>query len=207
MSIFSFLCCSVYSTEEHIDWMSKLENRILWEKFLSGDDKAYVYIYEKYVQSLFAFGLQYISDREVLKDCIQDVFIKIYKNRKSLNSTDNIKLYLFIALKNHLLNTLKKDKNMHVWIDSVHPDSFFDPDSEDIYIEREEKEMQSREIDRMMEVLSPKQQKVMHYRYIECLSISEIQELMGVNYQSVVNLLQRSMIKLRNSFPEKKDPK
>lgn len=183
--------------------MSKLENRLLWEKFLSGDDKAYAYIYEKYVQSLFAFGLQYVSDREMLKDCIQEVFIKIYRNRKNLAVTDNIKLYLFVALKNCVLNSLKKDNKMHVWIDSVHPDSFSDNDIEDLYIEKEEQEIQTREVDRMMEMLSPKQKKVMHYRYVECLSITEIQELMGINYQSVVNLIQRSILKLRKNYSEK----
>ena len=183
--------------------MSNIEERLLWEKFLSGDDRAYAYIYEKHVQSLFAFGLQYSLDRELVKDCIQDVFIKIYKNRNNLNSTDNIKLYLFIALKNSLLNILKKDQNISQWIDSIDPNNVYERDVENIYIENETDEERQKKVMRMMDILTPRQQKAIHFRFVECMSITEIQELMGMNYQSVQNLIQRALIKIRKNFPEK----
>lgn len=180
--------------------MPKIEDQLLWETFLSGNDQAYAYIYEKYVQDLFIFGRQYSVDRELVKDCIQDVFIKIYKNRAKLTSINNVKLYLFISLKNNILSELKKSPNWTEWIDNIHPDVFMEDTPENLYIAKEDDEIQSEQINKMIEELSPRQQKVIHYRFVECLSIPEIQELMGINYQSVVNLLQRSIIKIRKSF-------
>lgn len=180
--------------------MSHIEDRLLWEKFQTGDNGTYAYIYEKYIRDLFFFGKQFSSDRELIKDCIQDVFIKIYKNRKNLGAVNNIKVYLFISLKNSLLNELKKDQNWIEWIDNIHPDIFCERDIEDSYIENEERALQSAQLNKVIKDLTPKQRKVIYYRFVQCLSIPEIQELMGINYQSVTNLIHRSISKIKKNI-------
>lgn len=86
------------------------EESLLWKRFLSGDNEAYTCIYKRYVQVLFSSALQYTMDKELIKDCIQDVFEKLYKNRHKIKSTDNVKAYLFVILKNSLINALQKEK-------------------------------------------------------------------------------------------------
>ena len=83
-----------------------LSDSLLWKRFLEGDSSAYSQIYNQTVQELFRYGLLYTSDRELVKDCIHDVFVKIYTNRAKLTPTDNIIAYLMVALKNTLFNAL-----------------------------------------------------------------------------------------------------
>ena len=85
-----------------------LSDSLLWKRFLEGDSSAYTQIYNRTVQDLFRFGLLYTSDKELIKDCIHDVFVKIHMNRAKLAPTDNIAAYLTVALKNTLFNALKK---------------------------------------------------------------------------------------------------
>lgn len=85
-----------------------LSDSLLWKRFLEGDSSAYTQIYNRTVQDLFRFGLLYTSDKELIKDCIHDVFVKIHVNRAKLAPTDNIAAYLTVALKNTLFNALKK---------------------------------------------------------------------------------------------------
>ena len=80
--------------------MDEKDDRLLWSNFLSENDDAYEYIYQKHIQHLFLYGLTFTKDTEFLKDCIQDVFTRIYQNRRHLGQTDNIRLYLLTALKN-----------------------------------------------------------------------------------------------------------
>ncbi|MDR1883555.1 MAG: sigma-70 family RNA polymerase sigma factor, partial [Prevotella sp.] len=94
------------------------DESLLWNSFLSGDSDAGSQIYRQYVQILFKYGLQFTSDRELVKDCIQDLFEKIHKNRNRLVQTGNIKLYLFIILKNGLINALKR-KRRHVEVSGL----------------------------------------------------------------------------------------
>lgn len=50
-------------------------------------------------------------------------------------------------------------------------------------------------IKRMMKILTPRQREVIYYRFIEELSYDDICQIMGLNYQSAYNLLQRSLQK------------
>ena len=57
------------------------ESYIKWKLFLEGNDEAYSWLYTHHIQLLYQYGLQITPDTEVIKDCIQDVFIRIYKNK------------------------------------------------------------------------------------------------------------------------------
>lgn len=176
-------------------------DQIIWENFLCGDDEAYTYIYREYSQALYAYGMHFTSDKGLVEDCIQDVFIKIFQNRRHLQSTDNIKLYLFIALKNKLFNIFRKDIK-YSQIDSLEPVFAAEYTIEDEIIENEREQFLNEKMIRMLEVLSPRQKEIIYYRFVEGLSYEEICQIMDMNYQSTQNLIQRSLKKLRTTFSQ-----
>ena len=176
-------------------------DQIIWENFLGGDDEAYTYIYREYSQALYAYGMHFTSDKGLVEDCIQDVFIKIFQNRRHLQSTDNIKLYLFIALKNKLFNIFRKDIK-YSQIDSLEPVFAAEYTIEDEIIENEREQFLNEKMIRMLEVLSPRQKEIIYYRFVEGLSYEEICQIMDMNYQSTQNLIQRSLKKLRTTFSQ-----
>lgn len=177
----------------------KNSDQMIWESFLCGDDEAYTYIYRQYSQALYAYGMHFTSDKGLVEDCIQDVFIKIFQNRKHLQSTDNIKLYLFIALKNKLFNVFRKDIKYYQ-IDSLEPVFTAEYTIEDEIIENEKEQFLNDKMIRMLDVLSPRQKEIIFYRFVEGLSYEEICKIMDMNYQSTQNLIQRSLKKLRTTF-------
>ncbi len=176
-------------------------DQIIWENFLCGDDEAYTYIYREYSQALYAYGMHFTSDKGLVEDCIQDVFIKIFQNRRHLQSTDNIKLYLFIALKNKLFNIFRKDIK-YSQIDSLEPVFAAEYTIEDEIIENEREQFLNEKMIRMLEVLSPRQKEIIYYRFVKGLSYEEICQIMDMNYQSTQNLIQRSLKKLRTTFSQ-----
>ena len=176
-------------------------DQIIWENFLCGDDEAYTYIYREYSQALYAYGMHFTSDKGLVEDCIQDVFIKIFQNRRHLQSTDNIKLYLFIALKNKLFNIFRKDIK-YSQIDSLEPVFAAEYTIEDEIIENEREQFRHEKMIPMLEVLSPRQKEIIYYRFVEGLSYEEICQIMDMNYQSTQNLIQRSLKKLRTTFSQ-----
>lgn len=175
---------------------------LLWSNFLSGDDRAYSYIYNQYVQILFKYGLQFTTDRELVKDCVQDVFEKIHKNRNKLGQTDNIKLYLFVILKNNLLNVLKREGRIQT-IESIEDTSDDTLDNvESQLIQKEEDSITEKKIKFILSLLTPKQKEVMYYRFVESMSINDIAIIMNMNYQSILNLIQRSIKKVRKNIAD-----
>ncbi len=183
--------------------MKKEEDFALWNQFLEGDEKAYLYIYKLYAQDMYSYGMLFTTNSELVKDCLHDVFIKIHRNRKKLSQVDNIRLYLLKAMKNYLFDVFDKKKELF-HNDTIEP--VFSPEYtiEDKIIRQEELHYQSRKIRQMLESLTPRQKEVLYYRYMKNLTYDEIGEIMQMNYQSILNLIQRSIQKLRETFAESK---
>ncbi|MDR1746763.1 MAG: sigma-70 family RNA polymerase sigma factor [Tannerella sp.] len=179
-----------------------MDDSLLWDQFLAGNDDAYTLIYKRYSDKLFAFGLHFSPDRELVKDCIQDVFVKIFANRKRLKPTDNILLYLYIALKNRFYNLFQKE-NERYYIDTIEPVFTVEYSVEDEYIEREDEKETKSKIKYILELMTPRQKEVMYYRYVEGMDMKAICEITKMNYQSVQNLIQRAIRRVREVYEKK----
>ncbi|WP_205945923.1 RNA polymerase sigma factor [Pedobacter hiemivivus] len=178
--------------------LHELPDSILWNKFLMGDDEAYAQVYKQHFQKLFIYGLFYSSDRDVVKDCIQDVFVKIYNKRRGVSSTDNIFLYLAVAVKNSIINAVKKHNRKVQYLEAVDEQSWEDEKTpESLYIDRETQTQNHLTLDLLLSQLTDRQRGIISSRFLKGMSISEISEEQGVNYQSVSNIIQRSLIKIK----------
>ena len=162
-----------YQEEFEKDDMTKI-----WRQFIAGDDRSYACIYQTYIQILYRYGLCFTSDEDLIKDCIQDLFVYLYANRTRLDKDCNVKVYLLISLKNNLCKHLVRN-------------SHFGSIAEDYPFLSELS---------VLAVLPPRQREILYYRYIQELPMEEICRLMALNYQSAQNLIQRSLKKLRETY-------
>lgn len=177
---------------------SKSEN-ILWKSFRNGDNDSFELIYKNYADILFRYGIQFTSNESLVKDAIHDVYVKLYNDRLRLKTEVNIKFYLFTCLKNHLYNLLKRE----LFFDKVDLEEgeYLDPCAEEqVTVTLNQKELQHT-VRKVLSMLTDRQREIIYYRYMEELSIEEIAILMDMNYQSVQNSIQRSIKKIRESFP------
>ena len=95
--------------------MQEDESKIKWSQFLAGDNEAYCWIYKVLHTNAVPLRTQlYLPIRNFIKDCIQDVFTGLYKNRKQLITPKNIKVYLLVSLKNSLINALYRERPLHI---------------------------------------------------------------------------------------------
>ena len=176
-----------------------VSENILWMSFKNGDDRSFELIYRKYADALFRYGIQFTSNESLVKDAIHDVYVKLYNDRQHLKTEVNIKFYLFTCLKNHLYNLLKRE----LFFDKVDIEEYeyLDPGAdEQVTLTLNQSELQET-VRKVLGMLTDRQREIIYYRYIEELSIEEIAVLMDMNYQSVQNSIQRSIKKIRESFP------
>lgn len=168
-----------------------------WDEFLQGDQDAYSWIYEMYVQPLYSYGLHFTMDQELVKDCIQEVFTKIYRDRKTMLSPDSVKIYLLISLKNCLFNALNRQLR---YTDLESLPFLMSETVEDEFLSVEAQKLQKEEVDNILSILTPRQKEIMYYRFVEEMDFDQICEIMDLNYQSAHNLIQRSLKKVRDSY-------
>jgi RNA polymerase sigma factor (sigma-70 family) len=178
----------------------KSSETAIWEKFIKENDReAYEYIYKKYVQPLFFYFLRFTTDRELIRDCIQDVFVKLYHHRSNLLLNDGIHYYLFTSLKNTLLNHFR-DQKTQVAIEDCEPYLVSERTVEENFVEDETDSLRKAKVDTILGLLPARQRDAMRYRYIEEKKIEEIAKMMNMNRQSVSNLLQRAIQKIKTEY-------
>lgn len=170
----------------------------LWLKFLSGDKKAFGLIYKMYVKDLYQFGARITQNREQLQDTLQELFVSLWQNRNHLPPVKKVKSYLITCFRNKLYRSITSSQKTSVF--SIED---FLQQTDVMQIEDDtQKEILSRELQRKITLLSQRQKEVVHLRYYQNLSLPEIAEVMNMKYQSVANLLQRSIEKLRCIWEE-----
>ncbi len=169
----------------------------LLASFQAGNLAAFSELYDLHINILFNYGLKLTIDKELLKDCIHDVFVKLYVKREELGPIDNLKSYLFISLKNKLCDELRK--RMYMSDTAVEDVNIVSPtDVEEDYMEEEQQRNEFYKVQRLLDQLSPRQREALTLYYIEEKKYEDICEIMNMNYQSVRNLMHRGLTKLRS---------
>lgn len=65
------------------------------ESFKNGDQKFFERLYVAYFEKLCVYSLNYISDKDAVQDLVQDVFVSLWTNRKTIVITTSLKSYLY----------------------------------------------------------------------------------------------------------------
>ena len=169
----------------------------LLASFQAGNMAAFSQLYNLHINVLFNYGLKLTIDKELLKDCIHDIFVKLYTKKDELGTIDNLRSYLFISLKNKLCDELRR--RMYMSDTVVEEVSLSTPtDVEDDYMAKEQRNNEFSLVKRLLDQLSPRQREALTLYYIEEKKYEEICEIMNMNYQSVRNLMHRGLTKLRS---------
>ena len=171
----------------------------LWSKVLSGDMTALLLLYKQNYNLLFNWGMRFVSDEEFVKDCIQDVFVKICSSRK-LSSTPYVRSYLLTSLRNMIFDRVA----------SAHDDvsitgRLFEIDDNDSGIEQlfkddDDSRMLGRRLVMAYNSLTYNQRVSVYLRYVRGLSYKEIAAVMEMNPQSAMNLVSRALKSLRSEM-------
>lgn len=172
---------------------------VVWSKFKAGDRESFARIYQSYIGELLSYGYRVTSNRQLIKDSIQDVFLDLWQQRENLSDAASIKFYLFRALRNRILRNLSVQKDNASTGASLE-DLLFDLPFEQAWVDSEMQQEQVQRLRHAIDQLPKRQQEVIQLRFNQNFSLEEIAELMQISNQSVRNLLHRSITELRRFF-------
>lgn len=164
--------------------------------YRQGDQNAFMSLYDMYAEMLLNYGLCITSDKELVKDCVQDVFIKLISKSQNLQVT-KVTSYLLISLRNRLLDEFRRKNYMtETAVEDIRISTTVE-DVENSYILDESSLNNVRKVQILMNELTPRQRQVFTLYYIEQRKYEDICDIMQMNYHSVRNLVHRGMLKLR----------
>ena len=84
----------------------------LVEKLRRGDTEAFDRLFKRYGDRLYGFALSYLKSKEETEELVQDVFLKIWENRKNLKKESSLKAYLFTIAYHNMCKIFRR-KQIH----------------------------------------------------------------------------------------------
>lgn len=170
----------------------------LWDEFRSGNKESFEKLIRLHYRSLHAYATKFRRDHEFAKDCLQELFFELWKNRLSLGSTRYVKSYLFKSVRNKVFRELQRNR-WHFQHAQVDDEYCFDVEfSIEHYLIREQTLRETANtLSKVLNELPKRQKEIIYLRYYQDLEIEEIVEIMEINPQSVYNLIHRALENLR----------
>ena len=172
----------------------------IWIEFKKGSRSAFIYIYNTYFTELYSYSRQFTHDLDLIKDAIQDLFIRLNDSKERLSNVDNIKFYLYKSIKREIINVLNNRKNAELRNAEFQALEFqYEVSYEASLIDQQIDEETINNIKQAANNLSTRQREIIFYHFFEGFSISEIKDLMSFSsVQATYNLLNRALEQLKN---------
>ena len=158
-----------------------------------GDRDAFTAIYERFFGVLYIHAFNRLKDKDEAKDTIQDLFIKLWNKRDSVDFT-NLSNYLYTAVRNAVMNVVSHKAVKSKYISAL-PQSIVIADC--ITDHRLRERQLADIINKKIELLPPKMREVFQLSRFHNLSHKEIAEQLGISEQSVRSHVKNALKILR----------
>ena len=130
--------------------------------------------YENYIDELFAYGIAFGVEKDFVLDAIHDLFLHLFESADKIEILGSPKSYLFSALKNKIITSLRKQANWLSLEEEVEYNFKIEVDAEALMEDEEERRNYEKEVESLLNLLTNKQREVIYLRFIKALSIQEI---------------------------------
>lgn len=176
-------------SQQELDWLHRI---------LKNDEQALALLMRRYYSDLYNYAARFTQDDQLIKDCIQEVFISLWQRRQTVGVILSPKFYFLRAIKNKVLKSLD---SMHRKMGQQLPPEdyhfYHEFSIEKIIIAREVSDENAARLKAILALLSKREKEVVYLKYYQYLDNGQIAELMNVNRQSVYNLLHEAIRKLK----------
>ncbi|GAB3818549.1 RNA polymerase sigma factor [Pontibacter rugosus] len=175
-----------------------MEDLEVWRRFKAGSEADFTLLYRQYAPIMLRYGNKLTNDRDLAKDCIQQVFFQIWKSRANLSTPPSVKNYLLKAFRCELgkkaaykskYETINED--MEIGSEVSH---------ETALINIQSFEFTQKKIAHLLQQLPDRQREIIFLKYFTGLQYDEIADVMGIDQKSVYKLTYKAIDKLHKLF-------
>ena len=147
---------------------------------------------------LVRYAATMLYAQEDAREVVQEVFIKIWQKRDSLEFGTDLKAYLYRAVRNQALNRISRNK-----METVPLDEQIFVQADDRRDEDEPKQQMLRRIHKQIGLLPAKAREIFLMSRMEGLSHAEIAEILEISPKTVENQIGIALKKIRKGVFQK----
>lgn len=178
-----------------------LDDVHLWQNIKRDNELAFSILYRKYTQRLYNYGMHTCHDRDLVMDCLQELFVTIWDKRKDLTTVHSVSSYLFKSFRRLIMKKLSWRKRFLNIIEANQEKYFEFALPMESIIESSEQQIESSEkLRRSIATLSKRQREAIFLKFYDGLSYSDIASIMELQIDSVYNIISKAIDALRSQL-------
>lgn len=178
--------------------MEQTEDYDLYLKLKEGDERAFQVLFRKYYPAMCHFARQYLNDAELAEETAQDMFVKIWEKRDSLNIQSSVKHYFFRSIRNHCLNQIQHEKIKKQYASMVIESANQEIVSEQYYMEVD----LVQRIEKCIDSLPPKRQEIFRLSREQGMKYKDIADTLNISVKTVEAQMGFALKYLRDELKE-----
>lgn len=169
-----------------------MQDRKYIDRFQSGDFQAFGVLYEKYIDSIFAFVYRKTSDREIAEDITSQVWIKTLKSLEYFGEKENagFKSWIYRIANNTVIDYYRTKKE-NIDIDTIAEIGI----SWDFAKEIDDKDKLTKVVE-YMDLLKPIEREIVTLRIWDDVSYSEIAKICDKKEDNCKKIFSRALAKI-----------
>lgn len=168
----------------------------------SGRVELFGVLIERYELKIERYARKMLSNREDIKDVIQEIFIKAYININSFDKKKKFSSWLYRIAHNEVVNLFLKNKRKN-FLPLFETDAFFPhqlESKENDAVKRVERLYMQKIIEQFFDKLQDKYKEPIELYYLEDFSYKEIADIMRLPISTVGVRIKRGKEMMRNIF-------
>ena len=169
----------------------------LLEKLKEGDTFAFEVLFYKYRNKIKGFATRLVPTQIDPDEIVQEVFVKIWLKKESIDPEKNFQSYLFSIAKNLVLDHLKSAVNRKLYFVEEHfqQDLISEEDAEIQFSADTEERMLS-----LIQQIPERRREIFCLSRFDGLSYKQIAEKLGITENTVDSQIRNSLTFLRKEF-------
>lgn len=166
----------------------------LLDQLKKGNEQAFDEIFGQYYKGLVVFSTGVLKDKDLAEEVVQDLFVKLWENRKKTTLKISLKAYLFRAVYNNSVKVAKQKLKF------INEDSISEFESNIEFTNLLEQTELEEKIYNSIESLPPQCKKIFKLSRFEELKYREIAEKLSISIKTVENQISKALKQLEKSL-------
>lgn len=170
---------------------------LLISELKNHNEEAFRKLFDMYYQDIYGYSASILKSRELAEENVQDVFMKVWLHRESLDISKSFKSYIFTIARNQAFNILNKAANDIILKEEIFYESQKAHEQGDYSIREDDcKKLKTQ----AMRQLPPKRKRIFKMSRKQGMTYEEISEELGISVNTVRNQMSKALESMRLFF-------
>jgi RNA polymerase sigma factor (sigma-70 family) len=172
-----------------------------WARLRAGDRDALLSLYNYHYIGLINYGLKLTGDKELTRDCITQILLRLWDKRRQLPPVENPRSYLLTCLKHELFAERKAETARAVISRRLQRMSErSEPSYEEYIVQLQTNKALADKLANALNTLSNREKELLGLKFFDDLDYDEIASRCSITKRTAYNIIHSALQRLKSLF-------